>query len=262
VARSSKKSQKKKATRARPKSGARIKDAPRKKTLAAKKKKTVAKVTPKKATAKKPAASKRGSLKKVAPRVAKKAASKAAPAKPAAKKAAPAKAAPKKAAPKKAAPKKAAPKKAAPAAAKPAAPAAPPEAPPKPRKPPKPEVSPADIRKIRVQLEAQREDLTKEATELEEGSFTSTQSEMSGEASFDEEYADAGSFTFEREKELSISNNIRDLLEKVNRALHAIDRGTYGICENCGNPIARDRLLALPYTTLCLRCKQLDERSR
>ena len=252
MARSSKKSQKKKATRARPKSGARIKDAPRKKTLAAKKKKTVAKVTPKKATAKKPAASKRGSLKKVAPRVAKKAASKAAPAKPAAKKAAPAKAAP----------KKAAPKKAAPAAAKPAAPAAPPEAPPKPRKPPKPEVSPADIRKIRVQLEAQREDLTKEATELEEGSFTSTQSEMSGEASFDEEYADAGSFTFEREKELSISNNIRDLLEKVNRALHAIDRGTYGICENCGNPIARDRLLALPYTTLCLRCKQLDERSR
>ena len=54
----------------------------------------------------------------------------------------------------------------------------------------------------------------------------------------------------------------RDLLDKVNHAVNAIDRGTYGICENCGNPIAKARLLALPYSTLCLNCKQIDERTR
>ena len=45
-------------------------------------------------------------------------------------------------------------------------------------------------------------------------------------------------------------------------AINAIDRGTYGICENCGNPIAKARLLALPYSTLCLKDKQIDERTR
>jgi RNA polymerase-binding protein DksA len=146
------------------------------------------------------------------------------------------------------------------AAAKPAPPPPPPE-PPK-KKKAKPELKPREIEKIRLALEEQRATLVREFTDIEEGTFNTSQSEMSGEASFDEEYADAGSFTFEREKELSIGNNIRDLLEKVNHALHAIERGTYGICENCGDPIHRERLLALPYSTLCLKCKQLEERTR
>ena len=131
-----------------------------------------------------------------------------------------------------------------------------------PKKPRKPELTPKEIAAIRANLVEQRTIFTREFSYLEEGAFNVSQSEMSGEVSFDEEYADAGSFTFEREKELSIGNNIRDLLDKVNHAVNAIDRGTYGICENCGNPIAKARLLALPYSTLCLNCKQIDERTR
>ncbi|MGZ4128268.1 MAG: TraR/DksA family transcriptional regulator [Actinomycetota bacterium] len=131
-----------------------------------------------------------------------------------------------------------------------------------PKKPRKPELTPKEIATIRASLMEQKAIFMREFTDLEDTAFNISQSEISGEVSFDEEYADAGSFTFEREKELSIGNNIRDLLEKVNHALSAIDHGTYGICENCGNPIAKARLLALPYSTLCLNCKQIDERTR
>ena len=131
-----------------------------------------------------------------------------------------------------------------------------------PKKPRKPELTPREIATLKVALEKQREIFSREAQDIEEGTFNVSQSEMSGEVSFDEEYADAGSFTFEREKDLSIGNNIRDLLDKVNHALAAIQRKTYGICENCGDPIAKARLLALPYSTLCLKCKQQEERTR
>ncbi|MFA5889612.1 MAG: TraR/DksA C4-type zinc finger protein [Actinomycetota bacterium] len=113
-----------------------------------------------------------------------------------------------------------------------------------------------------MSLELQREDFARQAADLDEGAFNISQSEMSGEVSFDEEYADAGSFTFEREKELSIGYNIRDLVDKSTHALAAIARGTYGLCERCGDPIPKARLLALPYSTLCLRCKQQEERTR
>lgn len=137
-----------------------------------------------------------------------------------------------------------------------------PKPPEPPKKPRKPELTPKEIAGIRANLVEQRNVFMREFSDLEDAAFNVSQSEVSGEVSFDEEYADAGSFTFEREKELSIGNNIRDLLDKVNHAINAIDRGTYGICENCGNPIAKARLLALPYSTLCLNCKQIDERTR
>ncbi len=80
--------------------------------------------------------------------------------------------------------------------------------------------------------------------------------------SFDEESADAGTFTFERERDLSLGNNIRDLLEKVEAALKRMNAGTYGECERCGRPIDKARLKALPYAVLCIDCKKAEERVR
>lgn len=113
---------------------------------------------------------------------------------------------------------------------------------------------------IRKKLETQREELLLQLKELEDSAFHFSQSEMSGEVSYDEDYADAGSFTFEREKDLSIANNVQDLLEKINRALHRIEEGTYGICDSCGQPIDVARLRALPHVSLCIRCKKAEER--
>ena len=153
----------------------------------------------------------------------------------------------------------------APVVVKPVAPKpAPPPPPVKvvPRKPMKPELRPAEIAKVKVALEELRIRYEREFKEIDDQTFNASQSEMSGETSYDEESADSGSFTFEREKDMSIGNNIRDLLDRVNHALGSIKRGTYGLCENCGKPIAKARLLALPYSALCVSCKAQDERIR
>ena len=75
-----------------------------------------------------------------------------------------------------------------------------------------------------------------------------------------DDQADAGSKTFEREHEMSIANNARDMLAQAEHALQRIDNGTYGICESCGNPIGKARLQAFPRATLCVSCKQREER--
>jgi DnaK suppressor protein len=72
--------------------------------------------------------------------------------------------------------------------------------------------------------------------------------------------ADVGSTTFERDHEMSLANNARDMLTQTERALGRIDDGTYGVCESCGQPIGKMRVMAFPRATLCLSCKQREER--
>jgi DnaK suppressor protein len=86
-------------------------------------------------------------------------------------------------------------------------------------------------------LSDERAELTEQLTTIEDQTFAATQSDMSGDVGVDDESADAGTATFEREKELSIEQNVRDLIQKIDRALKRIDAGTYGVCERCGKPI-------------------------
>ena len=72
--------------------------------------------------------------------------------------------------------------------------------------------------------------------------------------------ADVGSTNFERDHEMSLANNARDLLVQTRLALRHIAAGTYGICDNCGRPIGKGRLQAFPRATLCMECKQREER--
>ena len=59
---------------------------------------------------------------------------------------------------------------------------------------------------------------------------------------------------------MSLANNTRDMLVQAERALARIDNRTYGVCENCGNPIGKARLQVFPRATLCMTCKQREER--
>lgn len=81
----------------------------------------------------------------------------------------------------------------------------------------------------------------------------------SGEGAGDDQ-ADTGSKTFEREHEMSLTANTRDLLDQSLKALSRLADGTYGVCENCGGPIGKGRLKAFPRATLCIECKQREER--
>jgi len=115
---------------------------------------------------------------------------------------------------------------------------------------------------LRERLVEEKEQLQVQLSTIEEATFATSQSDMSGEVSFDDENADAGTFTFERERDLSIENNVRDLLGKIDRALARMDEGTYGICSRCGKPIEKARLKALPYADLCIKDAQAQARSR
>jgi DnaK suppressor protein len=75
-----------------------------------------------------------------------------------------------------------------------------------------------------------------------------------------DDQADTGTKTFEREQEISLANNILERITQVERALERLDEGSYGWCERCGNAIPVERLAAFPSATLCVSCKQLEER--
>ncbi len=128
--------------------------------------------------------------------------------------------------------------------------------------PTKPTHTKKELGELKERLLGERQDLQAQYEEIEESTFSTNQSELTGEMGFDEEYADAGTATFEREKDLSLVNNLRDLMEKIDKALAKMDEGTYGLCDRCGRPIEKARLKALPYANLCIKDKQAEERVR
>ena len=75
-----------------------------------------------------------------------------------------------------------------------------------------------------------------------------------------QDQADVGATSFERDHELTVVNSERDKLLQIERALARIENGTYGVCESCGQPVGKMRLMAFPRATLCMTCKTREER--
>ncbi len=117
--------------------------------------------------------------------------------------------------------------------------------------------SKAELAQVRTQLRDDVKRLTAELVEVEED--LAGMIENSGEGAGNDQ-ADVGSASFERDQEMVIVNNARDMLEQSQHALERIVDGSYGQCENCGNAIGKNRLMAFPRATLCLSCKQREER--
>jgi RNA polymerase-binding protein DksA len=116
-----------------------------------------------------------------------------------------------------------------------------------------------ELERVRKVLEKEAADLQVEIEQADE-KFQDLIFE-SGEGAGDDQ-ADAGTKTFEREQEISLLANKRDLLDQTHHALLRIASGTYGRCENCGNPIGKLRLIeANPRATLCMPCRQKQDRS-
>ncbi len=115
----------------------------------------------------------------------------------------------------------------------------------------------AEIKAIRTEISKELERLRKElaVVELEMDELI----QESGEGAGDDQ-ADAGTKTFEREHEMSLVINARDMVLQTERALERIDNKTYGNCEECGAPIGKARLQVFPRATLCMLCKQKEER--
>jgi RNA polymerase-binding protein DksA len=115
----------------------------------------------------------------------------------------------------------------------------------------------AELAEVRGDLNADRERLRSELN-LAEHELHDLMRDAGDGAGNDQ--ADVGSTTFERDHELSLANNAREMLAQTERALARIEDGTYGVCEIGGEPIGKMRLMAFPRATLCLSCKQREER--
>ena len=86
------------------------------------------------------------------------------------------------------------------------------------------------------------------------------QRELADEANKDDRIAEIASLAVGRELDMSLEENVRLVLERVDDALAAIKGGTYGICKSCGNEIAKERLEAVPYAAMCVDCQRRQEK--
>lgn len=105
--------------------------------------------------------------------------------------------------------------------------------------------------------------MKEQSTQQEEETYPKENiKDASGELSmYDNHPADMGTALFEREKDLALHEHAESELRKIVIALKAIDEGTYGKCEVCGNDIPYDRLSAVPYTTFCIEHAEVVEQS-
>lgn len=115
----------------------------------------------------------------------------------------------------------------------------------------------AELGKVVKELRAEAEGLKSDIAAAE-AEVAARLGDSVGDAGDDQ--ADAGAKTFQREHELALTQNARDLLDRTESALARIEAGTYGICESCGQPIGKARLQAFPRAVLCVACKQREER--
>lgn len=112
-----------------------------------------------------------------------------------------------------------------------------------------------ELAEVRGQLQSEIDELNTDILRHESEIASGDVTQGAGD-----DQADAGAKTYEREREIALTLNARDLVAQNERAIARIDAGTYGVCESCHKPIGKERLQAFPRATLCVTCKQKEER--
>lgn len=78
-------------------------------------------------------------------------------------------------------------------------------------------------------------------------------------SAYDNHPADYGSQMYERSKDFGLLQITKEHLEEIAQAQRAIKEGSYGYCQDCGQTIPEERLMAIPRTLFCVACKRLQE---
>jgi DnaK suppressor protein len=115
---------------------------------------------------------------------------------------------------------------------------------------------------LRTALLEERERVSRAIAHLHEenpGSLEDETGELNA-PSVDDHLGDMATATFDRELDYTLEENAEALLQAIDSALKRMDDGTYGRCQNCGQPISPERLEAIPWATRCIDCKRREER--
>ena len=122
-------------------------------------------------------------------------------------------------------------------------------------------LSKKDLKYFEDKLLEERKKLSGQLGYLEK-TMTQTQRDAGGDLSaYSFHMADMGTDAMEREKAFMFASAEGRILMEIDDALRRLYKGDYGLCEICGNPIARARLEAMPYARLCVSCKEKEERA-
>lgn len=117
--------------------------------------------------------------------------------------------------------------------------------------------------KIKKQLEEQRKLIADGIDHFTKDNLNLSQRDASGDLSgYTFHMADVATDNFDREFNLDIASNEQQLLNRIQEALNKINEGTFGICENCQANISMERLKAVPYARLCIKCQEEEEKKK
>ena len=108
-----------------------------------------------------------------------------------------------------------------------------------------------DLKLIRSRLESERKRLNEVLEQNQANALSEDRREGSPFGKREEEATQS----YELEKRLALERRVKDSLAEVEHAIEKLDKGTYGLCDVCGQPIKPERLEALPQATLCMSCK-------
>src|SRR3989338_8191897 len=115
------------------------------------------------------------------------------------------------------------------------------------------------LKQFRQLLITERERCTKEIRSIVEETKKSPR-EASGDLSgYTIHMADMAADTYERELSMNLVSSEQEVLYQIDDALKRIDESTYGICQQCNNPITLTRLKAVPYAAMCIACQRQQE---
>ncbi|WP_324606697.1 TraR/DksA family transcriptional regulator [Kitasatospora azatica] len=115
----------------------------------------------------------------------------------------------------------------------------------------------AEVAEVHAELNSELVRL-REEIEAAEAALTGLMRDSNDGAGDDQ--VDAGTKNINRESELSLANNARDMLDQTERALARLEGVGFGVCESCGQAVGKARLQAFPRATLCVACKSKQER--
>lgn len=116
----------------------------------------------------------------------------------------------------------------------------------------------AEFKKIVLK---RKEEILEGIQHISEDTLKKSQKEASGDISgYTYHMADVATDTYDREFSLGLASNERKLLYELDDALKKIEEGAFGICEECKSLITRNRLKAVPYARLCVKCQERKEK--